>query len=215
MDNQTMLQEIKKNKKYASMNDALIQKEIVQYFRTHQKMQNRILKKKELKIIVKEIRKNLHRVYASYQTKKKKKKEEYLKELQTAINENNKQEIIAITKKLLSIAISTKERLNDYETIYKKVFEITSKPKTIIDLGAGFNPLSFPFMNLSSVNYYAYDIDEQDREFIQKYFTIMKRQGLQGKAEILDAHNLQDKKILQNAPNADIILAFKIIDLLP
>ena len=37
MDNQTMLQEIKKNKKYASMNDALIQKEIVQYFRTHQR----------------------------------------------------------------------------------------------------------------------------------------------------------------------------------
>src|SRR3989344_9556167 len=143
----TIIFEIKKNKKYASIANSLIEKEIEKYFALHPSLKNQPLKKSQIKIIIKNVRAQLHRSYASYQTKNKKNREDYLQELQIAVEKNDEQQIRTITKKLLAIAISTKERTSDYETIYKNIFAETGKPTTVIDLGAGLNPLSFPFMH--------------------------------------------------------------------
>ena len=207
----TIIFEIKKNKKYASIANSLIEKEIEKYFALHPSLKNQPLKKSQIKIIIKNVRAQLHRIYASYQTKKKKNKEDYFQELQIAVEKNDEQQIRTITKKMLAIAISTKERTSDYETIYKNIFAETGKPTTVIDLGAGLNPLSFPFMQLHSSYYYAYDIDENDKALLNKYFAIMKKQNLQGKADIFD---LTEKDSIKNLPQADIIFAFKLFDLL-
>lgn len=212
MDNKKItdqfLEKIKQNKKYKSISDDIIISEIEQYFRLNPKISS------PDKQAVKDIRAKLHRLYSSYQTKKKRKRELYLKELKTTLSQReDESRVLEITNNLLSLTLSTKERLLDYQYIYKQIFKITGEPKTIIDLGCGLNPLSFPFMNLKKLTYYAYDIDIEDINFLNQYFKIIEEGCLdfQGKAEILDIRNLNKLKKL---PESDIIFMFKLFDLL-
>ena len=210
-----ILRGIKKNKKYKTISDEIVEKEIAEFLRKNpkikEKIKNKKLKKAEIKRMVKEIRKKLHRIYSSYQTKKKNKRYIFLDELQHAVNKNENKKIIEATKKILSTTISTKERSEDYPLIYKKIFEITGKPETIVDIGAGLNPVSYPFMNLDAVTYYAYDIDNADIQFLNDYFRVMKQKGLNGKAELLDIRNVEE---MSHLPQADVIFMFKVIDLI-
>jgi len=207
---QEILRKVKENKKYKTLADDIVKKEIQNYLKT-----NKI--KEITKQDIKNIRAKLHKTYSSFQTKKKNKRYLYLDNLKHALNNNNNNkeniEINKIIEQLLSITISTKERINDYKQIYKQIFEITGNPETIIDLGSGLNPLSYSYMNLKKLNYYAYDIDEEDIRFLNEYFQIMKKQNnnFNGKASILDVKDL--KKVLQ-IPKADIIFLFKIIDII-
>ncbi len=198
-----ILQKVKEHKKYKSISDKVVINEIKKYLKSNPSKNNQINKK-----IIKDVRKKLHLSYASFQTKKKSKTKKYLHELMDANDKKSED----LTKKLLSITVSTKERLGDYKKLYKQIFKITGKPKTIIDLGSGLNPLSFPYMNLNKVNYFAYDIDDKDIEFLNDYFKIMKQEGLNGKAGILNLNNFSE---ISNLPyNVDIIFLFKIIDIL-
>ena len=190
-----LLHEIKQNKKYKSIADEIIIEEI-----------NNYLKKNKISSIstedIKEIRSKLHRSYSSFQTKKKNKIEKYLDELK----ENPMD--LTITHDLLSTVISTKERLEYYPELYQQIFEITGKPKIIVDIGAGFNIFSYPFMDLTSLTYYSYDINEEDKKIINKYLEIMK---IKGKAEILDAKNLE---AVSKLPLSDLVFLFKLIDVI-
>jgi hypothetical protein len=206
---QEILRKIKENKKYKTLADSIVKKEIQNY-----------LKKNKIKEItkqdIKQIRAKLHKTYSSFQTKKKNKRYFYidnLKQLSEIRNPSSKDlnDIKEINNKLLSITISTKERLNNYSELYQQIFEITGTPETIVDLGSGLNPLSYPYMNLKKLNYYAYDIDEEDIKFLNEYFQIMKTQGLNGKASILD---VKDKIQTSKLPPSDIIFLFKVIDII-
>ena len=139
---QEILRKIKENKKYKTLADSIVKKEIQNY-----------LKKNKIKEItkqdIKQIRAKLHLKYASFQTKKKNKRYFYidnLKQLSEIRNPSSKDlnDIKEINNKLLSITISTKERLNNYSELYQQIFEITGTPETIVDLGSGLNPLSYP-----------------------------------------------------------------------
>ena len=194
-----ILKKVKENKKYRFIADEIVIDEIKKYLKSHQ---NENINKQ----MIKDIRKQLHLSYASFQTKKKSKRANYLKELEFKKNSDEE-----LTKKLLSITISTKERLKDYKKLYKQIFKITGNPETIIDLGSGLNPLSYHYMNLKKLNYFAYDIDEEDIRFLNKYFKIMRKQGLTGKAEIL---NLRNPKKIAKLQSTDIIFLFKVIDVI-
>jgi 16S rRNA (guanine(1405)-N(7))-methyltransferase len=155
--------------------------------------------------MLKEIKANLHKLYSSYQTSKKFKREKYLNKLK----QNSKN--INIINDILSTNISTKERLEDYQGLYKEIFSLTGKPKTIIDFACGLNPISFVYMDLKELNYYAYDIDESDINFLNEFFKIEKTEEFKGSAEILDINN---KLSINKVPNSDIIFLFKIIDII-
>jgi 16S rRNA (guanine(1405)-N(7))-methyltransferase len=74
---------------------------------------------------------------------------------------------------LLAAHISTRERLAILDEFYPRLFAITGKPQTILDLACGLNPLTFPWMDLSSeVQYYAYDIHQPRVRFINHFFTL-------------------------------------------
>ena len=278
-----LIEKIKQNKKYKHISDLIVKKEILLYLKSSQiKINERLLKKQEIKSLIKNIRTKLHRIYASYQTKDKRKREFYLEELKKIIiqpeNKKNKKieqnhpkkelfspsleitnnkkiknnldrlsnslepehlsqkkeqkssylhlyhNILKITNTLLSTNISTKERLNDYQYIYNEIFKITGKPETITDLGCGLNPLSFPYINLekseishklkkeiSALNYYAYDIDNEDVKFINDYFEIMKKLELRGKAKILDITDINN---FNRITRSDIVFMFKLVDLI-
>lgn len=197
-----LIAEIKKSKKYSSIADEIIIEEIRNYLNKNPKI---IRENKFKKSNLQEIKSVLHRLTGSYQTSKKSKREKYLDELKTNLKN------LEIIDKILRTQKSTQERINDYKDLYRKIFNITGKPLTIIDLGCGINPISIPYMAIKDLKYYAYDIDKSDIDFLNKFFQIEKNQGLTGKAEILNVKNIKE---IQNLPNADIIFMFKLIDLI-
>jgi len=200
-----VLIEIKKSKKYNAIANGIIISEIKKYLKSNQILKITQISKQDLK----NIKTKLHKLYSSYQTKKKNKRNQYLEELNILIK--TKRSISEVTKKLLSITLSTKERLGDYEKIYKNIFKITGKPKKIIDLGGGLNSFSIPLMNLKKINYYSYDINNNDKDFLNKYFNIIKTKTIKGFARILD---IRDLKKVKNLPKSDITFMFKVIDLI-
>jgi hypothetical protein len=143
--------------------------------------------------------------YGAFQTRRKKKRASYLKELKKYIKDDEKRR--EIRRKILLTNISTKERLEaSYKDLYERIFSVTSIPKTIIDLGCGINPVSFSTEVFRDIDISAYDIDKNDIIFLKKYFKVT---GLKGKARVLDLHDLDAVKKL---PHADVCLLFKIID---
>ena len=206
-DNNTKMQEllkkIKANKKYSSISDEIVKKEIEKFSKRYQaNLYND-------KVAIKVIRKELHRLYSSYQTKGKRKRNAMLNDLRELINKNASQpEVLELTNTILKTTLATKERLDKYPTIYQKIFKITGKPKSITDLGCGLNPISIPYMKLGKIKYNAYDIDEEDINFLNEFF---KTLNIDGKAKILDARETDE---LSKLPKTDIILMFKLYDLI-
>lgn len=202
-----LLEEIKKNKKYTSIHNDLVKNEIKGYFK---KNQNKIKilekpKSEKFKKIIKEIRAKLHSVHSSFQSEDKEKREYCLRRIQ-GINDYENH------NKILETSLSSKERLEDYKNIYKEIFKVTGKPKKIIDLGSGLNPISFPYLGINKLTYLAYDIDEDEIDFLNRYFDLMKRYSkISGKASILDIRDVSSLKIL---PKADICFLFKVFDVL-
>jgi 16S rRNA (guanine(1405)-N(7))-methyltransferase len=193
-----ILKKIKKHKKYHSISDEVVVDEIKNYLKSNPTVTTID------KQLIKDIRKELHLSYASFQTKKKSQRKKYLLQLREKLDDE-------LTKKLLLITLPTKERLKDYKKLYKEIFKITKIPETLVDLACGLNPVSYPYMNIDKLKYYAYDIDEEDIGFLNDYFDVMKKHGLKGKAKIL---NLKNKQKILKLPSSDIIFLFKILDIL-
>jgi len=203
-----IVDKVRNQKKYKTIAEEVITSEVKSYFKKNPGA-------KDNKDTIKQIRSELHKSYSSFQTKKKKKREHYLEELKQNPDSDE------IQDNLLSITVSTKERIPYYKDLYQKIFKITGNPKTIVDLGCGLNPLSYPLMNLGNKNgvkegakplaYYAYDIDEEDMNFLNDYFKIMNSFGLNGKAAIMDVRNI---KSLSCLPPTDIIFLFKVLDII-
>lgn len=120
---------------------------------------------KNKKDILKAIKRRLHQIYGSFLKPYEYKKIGGYLEL---ISENN---LKNICNEILKIHISTKERLIFYEDLYRKIFEITGKPKSILDIACGLNPFSIPFMNINKkITYFAYDIDVYLINLVNKFF---------------------------------------------
>lgn len=106
-----------------------------------------------------------------------------------------------LCRKVLSEHASTAERLPYMANFYARLFEITGKPATLLDLACGLHPFAFPWMELPiNTDYYAYDIVQPRIDFINLFF---KTVGLQPLA--------QNRDILVNPPkiNADLGIFFK------
>ncbi len=181
-----LIEKVKANKKYKFISNEIVEKEIREYIR-----KNPEYERYKEKMIIRDIRTELHKSYARFQIKKKKKREQYLKERDY--------------NGILKTNLSTKERLEYYKELYENIFKVTGKPKTILDLGAGINPCSYPLMNIKA-SYYAYDVDEEDADFLNRFFKAFK---IQGKAEIMDLSNIENIKKL---PKADVCFMFKFLD---
>jgi len=193
IDIDTVVEKIGQSSKYRAMDICqetirdLIVKELKQY--------------KNKNAAIKAAKKKLHRIVAPYLGDP-----DYataIVALETAFRERDRTTIEAICRRLMAEHTSTRERLLLLETFYSRIFQLTGTPDTILDIACGLNPLSFPWMGLStSVRYYAYDLHRTRINFLNQYFTL---QGLQPLARAQD--------ILVRAPeeSADIALILKEI----
>lgn len=196
MDYQEILQKIKANKKYKGIADEIVLEEIEKYKKKHSDIE----RFRDLRII-KDIRAELHKAHGSFQNKYKNKRAKYFEELKK--NPGN----IEVIENILSTNQSTKERIELYARLYNKIFEVCGKPKSIVDIGSGINGVSIPLMNLGKeVEYYCYDINQEDSDFMNEFFKI---ENINGKSFIMNCSKLEE---LAKICDCDLVLMFKFID---
>ncbi len=81
---------------------------------------------------------------------------------------------------------STRERIPHLAEFYKAIFAVTGKPQIIIDLACGLNPLSFPWMDLSTdTQYHAWDLHQPRVTLINTYFRLQGLPELAFQGDIL------------------------------
>lgn len=195
MNRQELVALVKNKREFKNLDNKFVEN-ILSFYTASKIIEN--LNKKEITAIVKKARSKLREIYGAFWTKKFLKRFDYLKELDGLDD-------IDSHEKILKLHVSSKERLPYYPEIYEKIFEITGKPKTVLDLGCGLNPLSLPFMNIKP-RYFAVELVEEDAKFIQLYFDTVK---IKGKAYAVDLLNIE-----KNLPKADVCFMFKLLDTL-
>jgi 16S rRNA (guanine(1405)-N(7))-methyltransferase len=101
-----------------------------------------------------------------------------------AIGDNEAIEKFCI--RVLEKHASTRERLPILVDFYKRMFEKTGIPSSILDLACGLNPFALHFMNLPvSTSYRAYDLHQPRIQLINDLFLIMGRPPHAEKRDIL------------------------------
>ncbi|MBN1923796.1 MAG: methyltransferase domain-containing protein [Nanoarchaeota archaeon] len=163
---------ILKKKELANLDKELVKKVINNNLNTKIKklIKEERFKNKDFKEFIKIVRSQLRRQYGAFQ--------------------NPKMERMELVKKkdylnLLKSHQSTKERLPYYKDFYNKLWKITGKPGSILDVGCGMNPVSFEYMNLgNNIEYLALDISKKDLEVISEYF---RQKGINGSVKVFDA----------------------------
>jgi hypothetical protein len=187
-----LIKAIKSKKELESLDTKFVKVELDAYFLRNPKeklaLKELNQKSKVYKKIIKEVRSKLRRSYGLFRQEKI----DFSKDYQELLNTHS----------------STKERLKLYPTLYKRIFKITGEPKGILDLGCGINPLSFHYMNLKKVNYFAYDLSKEEIQLINKFF---KEKKIEGRANVL---NLLEVNKIKKLPEADLAFLFKMTDVL-
>lgn len=205
-----VVKKLKEKRILKSLSDEFVKNQVELYFKKNIHARKILekhpkpLKSKEFKRVLKDLRKRLHEVYGVFILDKKDLSllKDYLKKTKKIDTE-----ALELHKEILLTHKSTAERFDSYLSVYENIFKITGKPKSILDLACGLNPLSFPWMGLKEVDYFASELTEEDSRFIQDYFDVMKRySGLNGKAFSMDL--LKIKQL----PKTDVCFLFKVLD---
>ena len=168
-------------------------------------------KSKEFKEFKKIARKKLRAIYGVFSKShvSKNKKEKFIENTKSALDSKDSEKEKELAKKLLKTHISTNERLKYYELVYEKLFLITGMPDSICDLGCGYNPFSYVFLNCKP-KYVATDISTEDMTFINNYFKIKNVPGKAFQADLTKSEDVL--KVSKETKNFDICLCFKLLD---
>ena len=151
-----------------------------------------IKKYKKEALVIKSVKNKLHQIHGTFlQEKDLKKVDEY-------INNNE-------TDEILKLHTSTNERINFYNEFYKEIFNVTGNPKSIMDIACGFNPFSYKYMHIDTLEYYVYDINEDNISLLNKYFNKFNINGIAKSLDILC--DIPDNKV-------DVTFLFKILPLI-
>lgn len=182
---------IKRKKELRGLSDTFVEKEVAAYKLRNPKVSFANPRSQEFKQAVKEIRSRLRKVYGLFR-----------EEAPVLKNLSHEEQIMI---DILNSHASTRERLPYYRDLYQQIWKITKKPKKILDVGCGINPFSFPFMGLKKVEYYCYDLSDEETAAVNKYFSLIK---VNGKALV------RDVLTLQRFPKVDVVFLWKMTDML-
>ncbi len=75
---------------------------------------------------------------------------------------------------VLASHASTRERLAIMDEFYPRLWAVSGKPKILLDLACGLNPISYPWMGLdASCSYHVYDLNLPRIQFINQFFGLL------------------------------------------
>jgi 16S rRNA (guanine(1405)-N(7))-methyltransferase len=186
---EALLDEIKKSRKYANISDETI-------LRICKTVAPKYKKQKD---IIKAVKNQLHIMHGAFFPENCHKA---AMKIISGYECSNRE----LSRALLELHPSTKERLPVIGQFYDFLAPYTKTAKKIMDIGCGFNPCAFPWMKIDNiVEYYASDIDYATIEVIKAYF---KREKINSKVEIFD--------VISTIPEyeADITFLFKLVPVL-
>ncbi len=151
------------------------------------------------KVAIKATRKKIHQLMAPYLDTTN--YEAAVELLQKAVQSRDVEELHTACRHILAQHASTLERLPILDTFYHTIFQHIGKPRIILDLACGLNPLTIPWMNLDEdVQYHAFDIHQPRIEFINHFFSIMNFPELA---------KVQDVLVEPPSEKADVAFFFK------
>ena len=160
---QSLVDDIQSSAKYAMLSRSLVE----QIAREELKNQGSPAK------ALKSSRTRLHRLAGAFITQRV----DYakwltiLKDLPAVSSQAHKETL----KQMMLLHASTQERLPFLEKVYTELFNLFPKPKTILDLACGLNPLAIPWMPIDDeVHYQACDIVLPMLNFLTAYFAIFR-----------------------------------------
>lgn len=200
-----LILKIKKKKELWTIDEEIVTHEISRYLHKNSKVIDQLLQGRKVaaQTIMKNVRSELRRLYGSY-TIHTGDKEKAKVHVSANPSEKNIQAMLEAHK-------SSSERLEYYEQFYEELYDITGKPKSILDLGCGMNPFSFMYMGLETVNYLASDISKADLETIQSYFDATKE--IKGTTTVINLFDANSKNIFDDIKLADVCFLFKVLEL--
>jgi len=180
-----IIEKIKLKKELSDIPDSLVEETLISILKKNN-LSSVPEREKQQKQIIKETRAELRKYTGRFQINSRK-REKLLQ--QGSLN------------KILESHTSTRERLKIYPELIKTIKELN--PKSILDLGAGLNPLAIA--DKFDAYYHALDIKALEIELINNYF---RKNKIKGKAEV---KNIRE---MDNFPNADLTLIFKTLDII-
>ena len=149
-----LLAEVKDKKEYRGLSDEFVSRVIAPYT-----LQYNEYNEKEKKKLIKEVRMQLRSLYGAFLAPGYERRKKYLASM-------NVWNDIEKCERILSLHVSSKERLPFYSKLYPKL-QAKIHYKTILDLGCGMNVFSHPWMG--HVQYYGIDINKDDTDFCNSY----------------------------------------------
>lgn len=182
-DVEAVVTAVKQSTKYGDTSEATIRELAAEAVRQHKKS----------KPAIKAVRARLHSIMAPYLGDP-----DYTvaaARLDAAFAAEDAAAIEAICLDCLHDHLSTRERLPILAEFYERIFAITGRPQSIMDIACGLNPLALRWMGLGAVSsgqlavsgeavrFYAYDIHEPRIAFINHYFRL---EGLEPLARVQD-----------------------------
>ena len=198
MDKNFLINKIKQKKELRGIADEVVEKTLYSFLAKNPKIEKKISESKNLENssaveeCIKKVRAELRRVSGSFEIDNK--------DREILIEQNKISEI-------LSTHSSTKERIEYYDLIYDKIFAITGTPDSVLDLGCGLNPLSFPLTEqFKKTIYYASDINKDNLKLVKRYF---EKNNIRGRTFFYDL-----TKIAQDLPKAKVCFLFKVLDII-
>lgn len=201
---------IKKKKELRHITDDFVREQLLAYLRQEHKLfrslqENWNLRSRSYEIVIKQVRARLRKAYGLFRDDPAKRQRLVDTLLAAPAGAQKK-----LVDEILSTHASTKERLPIYRTLYEKIFAVTGKPRVILDLGCGINPFSFPYMGLRKCAYLAYDLNEEEINTLNKYFSLLRRKipYFDGRAAAADIQQMQ------KIPPSDVCFLFKMTDVL-
>ncbi len=181
-----LIGEIKKKKEFQSLSETFIEEFLKKYKVTE----------KNKKEIVKQVRAKLREVYGAFWFASETKSTKILASLKSLDD-------IETHIKILKMHRSTRERIPHYAEMYAWIFK-DKQVKTLLDLGCGLNPFSYPFLPQKPY-YIAVELAQKDADFISMYF---KKFSIPGESNVIDLARER------TFPKADLCFMFKIFDTL-
>lgn len=68
---------------------------------------------------------------------------------------------------------STRERLPHLDAFYEAIWTVTGRPRSVLDLGCGLNPLALAWMRIGDASYEAVDVDERPLATVRDFLSLV------------------------------------------
>lgn len=213
-----ILVDTKSKKEFSTLADSVVQDEAVHilkhskkqldFLANNQEQLEKLDKNSQYKSLIKELRSKFRTNFGVFQIQK----EDVKQIIDNTTLDNQEQHI-----NLLNSHKSTKERIDLYqEDFFKTIFEKTITPNSILDLGCGYNPFAYYYMQeyvkKENFTYFASDISDNSLELISYYFN---KFNIDNKTKVIDLKKIKTTPNIINdftKTKVDITFLFKLFD---